>query len=364
MTVRMGKRFFILLVLLCYCLLVFPPVYAADIYQSPDSPVGMIQDGVDSFISDALNDKSRLNSHYTDFMSRGDKYASEGNYDRAFEEYNGALHYLNDPSHAASMGETIKNQRMAIVYNHAAEVYHQRGAPGDDIKRQNAIQTAEKYDVPTSTGGTLCLMNTVFNRTALAGSMQLVRDYRDGTIMKSYAGSRFMEGFNAWYYSFSPKASVYVEEHSRIKPVLEFNLAPTIMIVLISMHLCSLFWFNAELAAISAFIVGGMLYGLVYFFPLASVIIILAGRKGIMVPSVAVMKTLFIIWAGVLATLVLAVLVSMDSLTVLSSGLLVVCSVVLASGTASLLVAGYVLRTSEKDSPVLLSSDTKKRISG
>ena len=86
------------------------------------------------------------------------------------------------------------------------------------------------------------------------------------------------------------------------------------------------------------------MYGLVYISLPASVILVFAGRKGMTIPSFSVMKYLFVIWAIVLGTLVLAVLASQDTLTVVSSGLLVICSILLASGTASLSLAGYILK--------------------
>ena len=163
-------------------------------------------------------------------------------------------------------------------------------------------------------------------------------------IRQSYSGSRFVEGFNLWYYSFSPSVARYIENHPLVKSVMQVCLIPLFYIILLSQNISVLMSFSPEAASVTVLIFGAVLYSLVYIFPVIFLILAIARRKGMKVPPVSIMRYMFIIWAAVLGTLALAVLGSLDTLAVISSGLLVIWSIVLASGTASLSLAGYLLK--------------------
>jgi len=340
MTVRVGYRFLHPFVLLILCLLVIPVVHAEQ-NPDPDSALGMVVENINNAMSDVLEPKHPATSDYYTLMEYGDTCAKRGDYKNALGYYNAALDRVESTSDK-TLASTA-NAHRASIYQRKAGVYHQRGEPGDEAREQSATETAASYQSKTGSRSG-CLIATATYGSPQAGEVQLVRDYRDGMIRTSYGGSRFVEGFNIWYYSFSPAVAGYIENHPLVKSVMQVCLVPLLFIILLSQQLFVLIGFSPEAGLIIVLIFGAFMYGLVYIFLPASLVLVYAGRKGMTIPSFSVMRYLFVIWAIVLGTLVLAVLASQDTLTVVSSGLLVICSILLASGTASLSLAGYILK--------------------
>lgn len=345
MTVSVGYRFLLPFLLLCLGLLMIPGVHAEQ-NPDPDSALGMVVENINNAMNDVLEPKHPATSDYYTLMEYGDTCAIQGDYKNALGYYNAALDRVESTSDK-TLASTA-NAHRATIYQRKAGVYHQRGEPGDQAREQSAMETAESYQSKTGSRSG-CLIATATYGSPQASEVQLVRDYRDGMIRSSYAGSRFLEGFNIWYYSFSPAVAGYIENHPLVKSVMQVCLIPLLFIILVSQNVFVLMGFSSEAGLITVLIFGASLYSLVYIFPPASLILVFAGRKGMKIPSFSIMRYLFILWATVLGTLVLAVIVSLDTLTVISSGLLVICSILLASGTASLLLAGYILkRTSHR----------------
>jgi len=158
------------------------------------------------------------------------------------------------------------------------------------------VSIREKQGYTGSRSG--CLIATATYGSPQAGEVQLVRDYRDGMIRTSYAGSRFVEGFNIWYYSFSPAVAEYIENHPLVKSVMQVCLIPLLFIILFSQQLFVLMGFSKEAGLIIVLIFGAFMYGLVYISLPASVILVFAGRKGMTIPSFSVMKYLFVSFPG------------------------------------------------------------------
>ena len=98
----------------------------------------------------------------------------------------------------------------------------------DDQADTNANHLNNKYHdkYQKEHQGSGCLIVTATFGSPLASEVQLVRDYRDGTIRQSYTGSQFFMGFNAWYYSFSPAVADYIATHPLVKSVMQVCLVP------------------------------------------------------------------------------------------------------------------------------------------
>ena len=56
--------------------------------------------------------------------------------------------------------------------------------------------------------------------------MQFLREVRDGKIMATQSGSAFMNGFNQFYYSFSPAVADYERENAIFKETVKITLTP------------------------------------------------------------------------------------------------------------------------------------------
>ena len=60
----------------------------------------------------------------------------------------------------------------------------------------------------------------------MAPQVQLLREIRDSTILKTESGTAFMTSFNQFYYSFSPAIADYERENPIFKEAVKLTLTP------------------------------------------------------------------------------------------------------------------------------------------
>ena len=112
---------------------------------------------------------------------------------------------------------------------------------GKDIDFQ---QTTEPFGIVTvsskcyfpdeSTGG--CLIATATFGTELAPQIQELRELRDNTLLETEYGTSFMNGFNQFYYSFSPTISDWERQNQFFKEAVKFTITPMISSLSILNH--------------------------------------------------------------------------------------------------------------------------------
>ncbi len=95
--------------------------------------------------------------------------------------------------------------------------------------------------------------------------MQLLRNFRDGLVLPTRAGSAFMEVFNAWYYSFSPAVANFISSNGPLRDPIRVMLYPLLGILSISTLAYSAFSATPEFAVVMAGLIASSLIGLVYF---------------------------------------------------------------------------------------------------
>jgi hypothetical protein len=79
-------------------------------------------------------------------------------------------------------------------------------------------------DVTPSGGG--CLIATATFGSEMAPQVQLLRELRDNTVLRTELGTSFMTGFNQFYYSFSPAIADYERENPTFKEAVKLTLTP------------------------------------------------------------------------------------------------------------------------------------------
>ena len=79
---------------------------------------------------------------------------------------------------------------------------------------------------PDTPDGGGCLIATATFGSEMAPQVQLLREIRDSKIMQTQSGSAFMNGFNQFYYSFSPAVSDYERENIIFKEYVKLMLTP------------------------------------------------------------------------------------------------------------------------------------------
>jgi streptogramin lyase len=117
----------------------------------------------------------------------------------------------------------------------------------------------------TSTpGGPSCLIATATYGSELSPEVQLLRSFRDNSILKTSAGSGFMIAFNTWYYSFSPSVASYVGSHGVERAIMKVLLYPAVGIMSISSSVFSATSAFPELAAVLSGLLASSLVGAFY----------------------------------------------------------------------------------------------------
>ena len=108
--------------------------------------------------------------------------------------------------------------------------------------------------------GSQCIIATATYGSSVAPQVQLLRNFRDNSIMNTNAGSSFMLAFNAWYYSFSPPVANYIANHEIARTAMQGILYPMIGILYLSDGVYNAVKGVPELAIVLAgIIVSGML---------------------------------------------------------------------------------------------------------
>jgi len=89
----------------------------------------------------------------------------------------------------------------------------------------NQETTSIPTKVPeTQDGG--CLIATATFGSELAPQVQQLREIRDNTLLETESGSNFMNGFNHFYYSFSPTIADWERENPVFKEVVKLAITP------------------------------------------------------------------------------------------------------------------------------------------
>jgi hypothetical protein len=138
-----------------------------------------------------------------------------------------------------------------------------------------ATSGAVTKDIPISLSVSGCLIATATFGSELAPEVQLLRDFRDYKVLKTFAGESFMVAFNAWYYSFSPGVAQYESMNPAMRSLVKIVIHPMIWILQVGSIVFSVFNFNLEAAAVISGITVSALLGIVYL----SVPMMIARRK-------------------------------------------------------------------------------------
>ena len=133
-------------------------------------------------------------------------------------------------------------------------------APAETIT-ETVTETATVVEQPR------CLIATAAFGSELAPQVQALREFRDGFIMKTFAGRNFMTAFNAFYYSWSPYVARAEYENPMLRGVIRSSIYPLLFILDLSKYAAEPFSPIPELAALVSGLVVSSLIGLIYLAP-------------------------------------------------------------------------------------------------
>ena len=214
--------------------------------------------------------------------------------------------------------------------------------PAETITQTKTVTETELSTVTstvTETKGLGCLIATAAFGSELAPQVQLLRGFRDGFVLKTFAGSSFMAAFNAFYYSWSPYVAKAEYENPMLRSLIRASIYPLIYSLELSRIAAQPLSMAPELAVLVSGIIASLLIGLIYISPIAIALILIARRKGWRMPRFKI-TYLFAALFGSLAAFALAEITSSVSLMMLASALTVLSFIALGASLPALAI-GY-----------------------
>jgi hypothetical protein len=188
--------------------------------------------------------------------------------------------------------------------------------------------TTTTTTTPTGPG---CIIATATYGSELAPEVQLLRGFRDNSILKTVAGSSFMTAFNAWYYSFSPTVAGYLTQHPAERAIMKTAVYPLIGILAVSSATFEVTRFVPELAVVLSGLVASSLIGAFYLgLPFGLVRAKMRRFKGGKSERLFEKALALVLLCGMLA-LFLGEIVSSTGLLMLSSTIVVLSTMLLAA---------------------------------
>ena len=178
------------------------------------------------------------------------------------------------------------------------------------------------------TGGRPCIIATATYGSELAPEVYFLRLFRDRSVQSTFAGSQFMNVFNAWYYSFSPTVAEHVKTNMALRNVAKAVIYPLIGTLYLAQWSYSALSFAPELGIFVAGLVASSLIGIVYFAPITALATELARRKRLSI-SVA-NKPFAIAWIASAALILSAELSALPGLMMVATAAFVLSTIALA----------------------------------
>ena len=151
--------------------------------------------------------------------------------------------------------------------------------------RSGSLIRTATLTVTVEAGESRCIIATVTYGEG-SGVVEGLRNFRDGVVMSTYAGSRFLTVFNAFYYSWSPAVAGWLRSNEVARLAVRAAIAPLIAILWAASYLTS-FLPVSELTVVSVGLVSSFLIGLVYLGLPLSLLGSLGRRRLLLVGSAA-----------------------------------------------------------------------------
>lgn len=89
------------------------------------------------------------------------------------------------------------------------------------------ISHSDSIDVMVNSGGG-CLIATATYGSELSSQVQMLRETRDNTVLRTQSGAAFMIAFNQFYYSFAPTVADWERQNPIFKEIVKVAITPLI----------------------------------------------------------------------------------------------------------------------------------------
>jgi uncharacterized membrane protein len=179
------------------------------------------------------------------------------------------------------------------------------------------------------TAGLPCIIATAAYGSEIAPEVYFLRFFRDTSIQTSFAGSQFMNVFNAWYYSFSPTVAEHVKNNMVFRNVVQAAIYPLLASLYVAQWSYSGLSFAPELAVVVAGLVASSLIGVVYFAPITILVVRVARRKQLRIGDIN--KPLMVAWISSLALIVIAEIAVLPAVMMAGTAAFVLSTIIVAT---------------------------------
>ncbi len=163
-----------------------------------------------------------------------------------------------------------------------------------------------------------CIIATAAFGSELAPEVAYLRAFRDGTVMSTYSGSRFLTAFNAFYYSWSPGVAALIRENPALAGVTRLMIAPLVQTLKVGSAVYSILP-AGELSMMVTGSVVSLLLGLIYLWPVS-----LLARRFRILSDPRLVRIAASAFAASSLLLGLGVVLMLDELALVASSSLVV----------------------------------------
>ena len=185
-----------------------------------------------------------------------------------------------------------------------------------------------------------CVIATATYGSEVSPEVQLLRSFRDKSIQRTAAGSRFMLVFNAWYYSFSPYIASYLATHAPARSIMKGLLYPIIGVLFVASGIFSITSSYPELAVLISGLFASVSIGALYLGIPLSLIRLRCRLHRKFLESRLVGVTLL----GGIGMLSIGEALSLNILLILAGPTIVISALLLSGLTVSATVSGRLLR--------------------
>lgn len=104
----------------------------------------------------------------------------------------------------------------------------------ESLQSFDVLEEPDSQSEPLSGGG--CLIATAAFGSEISPQIQQLRELRDNHLVRTAAGSGFVEWFNTIYYSFSPHVADYQRENPVFREMVRLSITPMISVLSLLNH--------------------------------------------------------------------------------------------------------------------------------
>lgn len=190
---------------------------------------------------------------------------------------------------------------------------------------QHAGSTSQSVSFNVKKKG--CIIATATYGSELSSEVQFLREFRDRLVLNTFAGSSFMEVFNAFYYSFSPSVASTISGNEALRDSMRILLYPLIGILHASATAFAFLGFCPELSVVTAGLIASALIAAVYVFPW----LLLFNHFMRLRPSVKAIRMVLLILINCILTIVVSEVTVSRWLMMASTGALTLVTIALTT---------------------------------